>query len=198
MRCIFTVLMLSFSLLSSSQIDFYLADYSIMEERNYALISWTTSSGFTCEDITIEHATDTTAFSTVYTYPGICGAENKEEKYTYLFRDIVYNQVNYFRLNLGKFGISRVLEIQLVSLEGLKPKVYPNPANANSVILFKNEDRDIATITVFNSNGQEMSVPLTTQRNEVQMSDLLITTPGIYYYTVQINGIITRGKFIFL
>lgn len=198
MRGFFTSFILIMALWSSAQINLYLSDYSVTAENNLAFISWTTSSGFTCEDITIEHSTDTVSFKPVYIYPGICGADNKEEKYSYLFRDVVYNTTNYFRINLGKFGTSPIFSIHLVSLDGLAPKVYPNPTNASGVILFANDDKNEAQIQVYNATGVAIGTSPKTQDNHFLISELNIKKSGLYYYTIQLNGVITRGKFLFL
>ena len=101
MRTLFLLVYLALSISVNAQIDQYLTEYSIQEERGDVLISWTTSAGFTCEDISITSGVDSNSLATVYTYPGICGSEYTIEKYTYLFRDVIYNQANYFQIDLA-------------------------------------------------------------------------------------------------
>jgi hypothetical protein len=175
-----------------------LSDYRLIEENNKALITWTTSAGFTCEDITIEHGTDTAEMSEIYKYPGVCGSSSKEEKYTYLFRDIVYNSTNYFRINLGRYGTSPLLTIRIVKLDGLNPIVYPNPIQPTSLLVFSNPDRNEAQITVSNALGQQVGNPVNTRGSQVTLSAFGINTPGTYYLLIDLNGIRSRGKFTVL
>ncbi|MBO6515768.1 MAG: T9SS type A sorting domain-containing protein [Bacteroidia bacterium] len=198
MRLWFIALLLSSSWLASAQIEQYLSNYSIIDENNLPLISWTTSSGFTCEDIKIEHGVDSNDLKPVYTYPGICGAENKEERYTYLFRDIVYNKPNYFRIDLGTYGVSPILKITLTSLDGLQPKIYPNPTDANGTLVFSNDDREEATVQMYTAEGRQVGRKVVTRGKQVSLDQFNLPRAGVYFYTVQLNGVLTRGKFIFL
>ena len=115
MRFVFILVWLLSSVHTYAQIDQYLTAYTVEEEKGAILISWTTSAGFTCEDIQVQFGIDSNKLETVYTYPGICGSENKAENYTYLFRDVKYNQPNYFKIDLGSYGVSDLLEITIVA-----------------------------------------------------------------------------------
>ncbi len=182
---------------SHAQIDQYLTEYTVTEEKGLVLITWTTSAGFTCEDIKINFGIDSNAQSVVYTYPGICGAENKEERYTYLFRDVVYNQPNYFQIDLGSFGLSPILSITVISVDGLNPKVYPNPATNNSTLIFPNANQDEASIKVYSVNRTSFT-EVKTRNDRIVISELGLETSGLYFFTIEIKGIRSRGKFLFL
>jgi len=198
MRTLFLLVYLALSISVNAQIDQYLTEYSIQEERGAVLISWTTSAGFTCEDISIKSGVDSNSLATLYTYPGICGSENKIEKYTHLFRDVIYNQANYFQIDLGSYGISELLEITIIEVDGLNPKVFPNPANSQSTLLFANDNQDKAVITVFNSKGSLCGPTLVTRKNSIQLSAIGLQSPGLYFFTIEIKGVLRRGKFLFL
>lgn len=178
--------------------DMYLSNFTLSEEQGNILVSWTTSSGFTCADITVEHSTDSIHFKPVYIYPGICGSENTEENYTFLFREVVYNKVNYFRIDLGQYGVSRIKGLRIIKLTAGQPKVYPNPANLSSRIVFNNPNRDVAKVTLYNQNGSRFGDVVETRLNQLEMRRFQGIQPGTYYFTIEINGIRTRGRFIFL
>ncbi|MFT5513463.1 MAG: hypothetical protein ACI8SE_001871, partial [Bacteroidia bacterium] len=167
MRKAVSILLLLIGSMSHAQIDQYLTKYSISEERGAVLISWTTSAGFTCEDIQVQFGTDSADLIPVYTYPGICGSENKEEHYTYMFRDVVHNQPNYIRIDLGSYGTSPILDITIISVDGLNPKVYPNPATELSTLIFSNPNQEEAVIHVYSTNGQSSSISIITRKNTV-------------------------------
>lgn len=199
MRKAVTILLLFIGSISYAQIDQYLTEYTISEERGAILITWTTSAGFTCEDIQVQFGVDSSSELTpVYTYPGICGSESKEERYTYLFRDVVYNQPNYFRIDLGTFGESPILEITVISVDGLNPKVYPNPASDLSTLIFSNPNQEQAIIHVYNTTGQMTSQFVTTRNNSILLSEFSLVNKGLYFFTIEIKGILLRGKFLFL
>ncbi|MFT5725062.1 MAG: hypothetical protein ACI9JN_002185 [Bacteroidia bacterium] len=198
MRVFLTAILIAIYSFSFGQIDLYLSNYNVSEEQGSVLVTWTTSAGFTCEDIIIGSGTDSNVLSTVYTYPGICGSEQKEEMYTFLFRDVEYNKPNYFQIDLGKFGTSPVLEITVISVERLNPKVYPNPATSLSTLIFSNPNQETATVNVYKANGQPINQSLIAIGNTIQLSELDIPNSGVYFYTIEIKGILLRGKFLFL
>jgi hypothetical protein len=176
----------------------YLSNYSVSEDRGSVLVTWTTNEGFTCEDINVKFGTDSNDLVSVYTYPGICGSTEKEEKYSYLFHDVVYNQPNYFSIDLGSFGESPSIAITLISVNGLNPKVYPNPASPLSTIIFENPDLEMAQVRLYTETGIQNRQVISTRTNKVTLSQFNITSPGLYFFTVEIKGVIRRGKFLFL
>lgn len=198
MRRWFAIVFFCLHLAAFGQIDQYLSNYNVSEAKGNVLITWTTSAGFTCEDIQIFFGTDSNQLTSVYTYPGICGSENKEEHYTYLFRDVAYNQPNYFQIDLGSFGKSDILAITVIAVGGLNPIIYPNPATPESTLLFNNDDQEQASIRVFNASGAEVGQHIVTRKNQVRLSKFLLKSPGLYFYTIEIKGVLLRGKFLFL
>mgnify|MGYP002032877868 CR=1 FL=1 len=184
--------------LSNAQIDQYLSDYKVSEEQGAILISWTTSAGFTCEDIKITFGIDSTAQTVIYTYPGICGAESTEEQYTYLFKNVIYNQPNYFQIDLGSFGISPILSITVISVDGQNPKVYPNPANNDATLIFANPNQELVTISIYSPDSKMAITRFYTRDKQVSISEFNLNTKGIYFFTINIKGIRSRGKFLFL
>ena len=176
----------------------FIKQFNVQETNEKVILSWTTRSGFTCEDIEVQHRTDSQAFKTVYTFLGSCGSEDKEVDYTYVFEKPVYNSTNSFRLNLGAFGYSDTVSIDLIAYDGLKPKVVPSPSNLNSVIFFRNDNHEVASVQIIAFNGVAVSPPVETSKNFIGLSDTGITAPGVYLVHLQLNGISTYSKFIFI
>ena len=137
-------------------------------------------------------------FETIYTYPGICGTNDKEERYSFLFREVSLNKINYLRINLGSYGLSKILSIRLTHLNGLNPKVFPNPVYGDSKILFRNKNKEVATLTVYNALVNHVGRLIQTTQDSILISTLNIHEPGLYFFTIHISGITTRGKFLFL
>ena len=111
---------------------------------------------------------------------------------------MVYNQPNYFQIDLGSFGVSPILNITVISVNGLNPKVYPNPVETDATLIFSNANQDEASIQVYLANGNDVSTVVTTRNDRVSLSEFNLTTPGLYFYTIEIKGIRSRGKFLFL
>lgn len=176
----------------------YLGEFNVQAEQNHVQIRFTTKAGFTCEDIIIRHGTDSSQLSPIYTYLGICGSTSEEVTYTYLFNSVVFNVPNYFQIDLGQFGKSDLKQISIVKRNGLQPIVFPNPIQANSLLLFSNVGRELATVTVYTTQGTSIAQTIKTYGESIPISDFQLIVPGIYFYTILIKGITRQGKFLIL
>ena len=103
-----------------------------------------------------------------------------------------------FKIDLGSYGVSDLLEITIVEVDGLNPKVYPNPASPQSILIFRNDNQELATINVYDRAGRKASQTITTRSSAIQLHMLLLESPGLYFFTVEIKGVLRRGKFLFL
>ncbi|MFY0643079.1 MAG: T9SS type A sorting domain-containing protein [Bacteroidia bacterium] len=134
------------------------------------LVSWTTKAGFSCQDIEIQLATDTSNFITKGIYYGICG-DFSEKDYSLLVDSPFLNKLNYARLDLGNFGLSYITEVFVLSIS--KSKVIPNPIQKNSVLHFVNTKADVVRIEIYNSQAQ-LQTELTTIESSYPIGELLL------------------------
>lgn len=195
MRSIILAVILFSQLKLYAQENAYLSDFSVSHSNDNVIISWTTSTDFVCEDVKVEHGLDTNKMAIVYTYPGICGVEGKEANYFFVFKSLIFNKINYFRINLGVFGNSTIAQTTIIKRTGLKPLVTPNPATMQSVINFSNNNRDVAEIQIFHSNGTFTSSVIQTKENKIELASFTLNTSGLYYFSVNIKGVIGYGRF---
>jgi hypothetical protein len=175
----------------------YLSRYALQIQEDYLIVSWTTSEDFTCADVKVEHSLDSSNFSTIYTYPGICGAIAKEVDYFFLYKEIIFNKVNYFRINLGVYGYSEVKFVHIIRRTDLQPLVTPNPSDAGSAIHFSNDDRELVTIQIYNFNGNEVGPAVTSKNTKVLLSQFNGLTPGLHFFSITKDGIMRSGRFFF-
>lgn len=177
--------------------DEFLANFSLAVKGEHVVVSWTTTANFRCEDLKVEHGTDTGQMTEVYTYPGICGAEGKVEHYFYVFNKIVFNRTNYFRINLGIYGYSEFREVKVIRRTGLKPLILPNPANPLSVIHFSNEDHQLATIELLDVMGRSIGEVVQTSESEVPVSAFPSLISGTYLVVIEMKGQISYLRFFY-
>lgn len=70
-------------------------------------------------------------------------------------------------------------------------KVYPNPVS--DVLMFNTEENfERALISIYNTVGQKISETVIINNN----ADVSNVVPGAYTFTLMLNGIIYRGKFV--
>jgi hypothetical protein len=61
-------------------------------------ISWTIGPGNTCEDLEVQHSTDSVNFSMLYLYPGVCGDATFSQQYSWTHTTPACGAKNYYRL----------------------------------------------------------------------------------------------------
>lgn len=198
MKSIVTIWLLILAPLAKGQVELYLQDFTVEEVQNHAQITFTTKSGFTCEDIVIRHGTDSLDLKQIHIYPGICGSTSEDVTYTYLFKSVALGQTNYFQIDLGQYGISEIESIKTIRKIGLQPIVFPNPVQNNSMLSFSNVGRELATISIYKSTGNQVGETIETYGESVLLSDFKFPGSGIYFYTIRIKGIERQGKFLIL
>ena len=197
MRWMLLLLFTSVCRFGFAQESEYLSNYSVGVKGDNMIVSWTTSADFRCEDLAVEHSLDSATFVSVYVYPGICGTEGKEANYFFVFKNVVFNKINYFRINLGIYGYSGVLNSTIVKNDKAQAVLAPNPANINSLIHFSNDHKDLAEVQLYNSMGQAIGVSLITNGRSVRLSDLSTLNSGLHYFSVRLNGTLLTGRFFF-
>ena len=86
-----------------------LQDFSGYQQDSKITLRWTFRSGSLCEGTQIERSADGLTFNKIGEIPGICG--NPGSAFTYTFVDSFpnVNTVNYYRLELGNFGFTSII-----------------------------------------------------------------------------------------
>ena len=189
------ILVSLFSMLSNAQSSNpFVKNFTAEAIDGKLFITWTTRAGFTCQDIHIEVSKDSMeGFERRGTYFGICG-DASEKDYSYILENPNRNSLNYLRLELGNYGHSNVISIQVISAVN-EVLITPNPATPNTTIHFENRVNETVQIDFFSSTGQLIH-SATTRDNKIQLAGIPLPK-GIVYYHLIGDGILTfRGKFI--
>ncbi len=197
MRLLFLLVFCFVTTFTYAQESNYLSNFNVQLQEDNVIISWTTSADFRCEDLKVEHSLDTINFNSVYTYPGICGAEGKEADYFFVFKNVVFNKLNHFRINLGIYGYSEIKDVHIVTRSGLKPIVTPNPANLNSLIQFANDDREPAKVVLYSVSGIKLGERLDIRDNAISLASFPNLNTGLYFFVVTVKQTSSTGRFFF-
>ncbi|PCJ67143.1 MAG: hypothetical protein COA58_02160 [Bacteroidetes bacterium] len=157
-------------------------------------ITWTTRAGFTCQDIHVEVSNDSTdGFERRGTYFGICG-DASEKDYSYVLNDPIRNSINFLKLELGNYGYSNVISIQVVSAIN-EVLIIPNPVTSTSKIHFENRSNEQVQIEFYTTNGVLIHT-MNTMDNSISLQNVPLPKGLIYYYLKGDDIITFRGKFI--
>ena len=157
------------------------------------LVSWTTKSGFSCQDIVVQLSEDSLVFHDKATYFGICGDTN-ERNYSITIDNPFLNAVNFVRLDLGNFGYSYVISEEVIYISAAE--IVPMPVQESSVLYFENPLREELTIKFYTFQG-ELAYSHTT-RTDRHPLNAFHGAKGLYVYTIsKSNRIIYRSKFVY-
>jgi hypothetical protein len=191
---ILTIILSGLSFLSQAQeISPYLKNFGATVYQTDVYLEWTTRAGFSCEDVVIEHGSDTLNFLRVYTWPGICGNQSSEERYLFMLESLNPGR-NYFRLDLGLSGKSPVIfaDIQPASSTA---KVIPNPADFQSALYWNNASHQTFNVIIFNTSGEAV-FEQTSSENRLPFQNLSLL-PGLYHYHLYSPDQQYKGSFFF-
>jgi len=118
------------------------------------LLQWTIKSGQTCNGTFIERSSDTVGFQRIGEIPGICGSSESPVPYFFTDESPLVNQVNYYRLELGGQGYSRILAIPYFDYGNSSSLVIPNPAREYTTVYFENKLEKPYIILIYNLQGK--------------------------------------------
>lgn len=159
------------------------------------LLDWQISQGSTCKGIKIYRSVNNSAFIQVGEIEGICGNFYRPIRYIFKDENPVKNQVNNYRLDLGGYGNSETVGIEIIGFEAKDYQLRPNPIVSTSKLFFNNEQLQDAQIHIFDAKGN--AFPILTTRTSVVNINAENYHSGFYFFNVIIeNQLITSGKFI--
>lgn len=165
-------------------------------EGNKVLLSWQIVAGSTCNGIKILRSTDSLNYEQIGEIGGVCGDVSFAQNYDFTDDNPVINLTNYYRLELGNFGLSQRVSIILVDLGLQGYQVRPNPLSTAGQIFFENSEKAEHTLRVYNQKGLELQTQ-TTEEDFFKLNILQLKS-GIYYFTIapKNKAIKATGKFL--
>jgi hypothetical protein len=106
-----------------------LAQVSILDFRTTPVgdqlsISWTIGPGNTCEDLEVQHSTDSVNFIMLYLYAGVCGDATFSQQYSWTHTTPACGTKNYYRLFARTGGQLAVLSTNHTCLGNAGYRIY--------------------------------------------------------------------------
>ncbi|HYV95325.1 MAG TPA: T9SS type A sorting domain-containing protein [Chitinophagales bacterium] len=166
-----------------------LAHFSGRQIENYIHLDFTVHGGITCSGTEVQRSTDSIHFETIGTIPGVCGSSNFDVSYSFDDSLPVKNQFNYYRINFGQFGYSKVIKLWYVD--------YGNEfVVVSNTIFFSNPNHENLTLSIFNLQGQ-MIQSWQTYGDAVSL-DWRVFPSRMYFFQVRnAQKILFSGKFVY-
>jgi hypothetical protein len=187
-------IVLFFSISGLAQQDFISA-LRVDQMGNQVRIDLVISAGISyCVGIDLERSSDGENFEVIDQITGICGGSEFEEAYSMFDETPIYNQLSYYRLNLGTVGRSETLPIFFVPLkDGLL--TFPNPANTSVQIKFDNPENRTFQIEIFKNDQLHYF------KNALVGNEYLLSTEayaqGTYHFKITFeSGRQYKGRFV--
>jgi hypothetical protein len=159
------------------------------------LLQWTINSGQSCNGTTIERSEDTVNFRPIGEIAGICGNSATPVPYFFTDESPISNKFNFYRLELGGQGYSKILAIPYFEYGNTGSIIIPNPASDYARVYFENNTGKPCTFSLKNASGK--MVRQFEDNSSTIYLDLSNIAAGNYYYSIQqSNRPIIKGKLI--
>lgn len=169
---------------------------SATESNGKVFLEWVISAGNTCQGIRILRSVDSLEFNQIGDIGGVCGSLTIPQRYTFTDLEPFKNVINYYRLDLGGIGLSKIVSAKVIDLGANGNQVIPNPIVSESKIYFSNPAKTETQLIIYQLNGTILSKEITRESFfTVRATEL---KPGIYIFSISIPGSqeFTKGKFV--
>lgn len=132
------------------ELDYFEANQS----QEQVLLKWAISKGSICNGITITRSSDSLYFETIGRIEGVCGSPDFQQPYSFVDKNPLKNQLNYYKLELGINDFSEIISIYHLPSNEQAYQIIPHPINSNGRIYFDNTENKRWELNVYNINGQ--------------------------------------------
>lgn len=161
---------------------------------NSVLVNWTMAPGFTCQDLRLDHSTDSINYEPVYFHAGVCG--DALEAISYSFEHTCFSCFgkNYYRLALGFNQYSDTLALSKLLRDDQGLNVYPNPAVDFINLSWLPAQSTLASISVYNLHGN-LILTKDLPDNGFAILNTVGWTQGHYIISITTNSSSLRSRF---
>lgn len=190
------ILLFGFQHISFSQDDIPLDKFSVEELNGVVSLSITISSGNICNGVQFYRSTDSLNYELIGQIQGYCGSISEPISYQFTDEHPVKNTRNYYRVNLGGYGYSNVISVDIIDLNKSGYQIRPNPASENVSIYFENKFKNNRTIYLYDLKGNKFYQNQTTEKY-VNFNVTNIPN-GLYVFVIfdEKNQLMTKGKLL--
>jgi len=190
----FVFLFLIISATGFSQQSVILDSFEAFEIDNQVYLDWVISAGNSCNGTKIFRSNDTLQFTQIGSIEGICGNPSSPQPFRFIDENPIRNSINYYRLELGVTGFSKIVSIEVIPLSDDGFQVRPNPASTETTIYFSNNNKEAAQLFLYNINGSQVTT-ITTQESYFDL-DVSGYQAGMYVFIIIVpdGGVLSKGK----
>lgn len=172
-----------------------LDNFDVFEVSGKVYINCVISSGYTCNGIDVLRSEDNLTFQSVGHIGGVCGSSSDPVSYNFTDDNPPKNKLLYYKLELGGYGFTDVLTINIIDTKEFGFQIRPNPANQNTTIYFENKYDEEYHLVLMNIMGKVVLSQIT--RSNFFRIDLSNIPSGIYFFNIlDLPSQQTSGKLI--
>lgn len=175
-----------------SQSDSILDNFTVFENNGKVYLNWIIKSGRTCNGTQIFRSTDSLQFLKIGSIAGVCGSSTEPVPYNFTDDNPITNSVNYYRLELGSYGTSHVLSVEIIDIANDGYQIRPNPASTKTRIYFDNNSKQLHHFSLFNVNGFYCTSLIS--KDDYLDFDVSNLQNGIYFFTILNSENILKAK----
>ncbi len=128
-----------------------------LDGRNAVEVRWTLKANVSCQSPQVQRSNDKEVFTTIYTYPGVCGGAANEESYQWIDTRALNNYKFYYRLKIDDAEFSAIDSVEgdtPLSDEGVY--LYPNPSSTEVFLKHEPSFGRLEVIKLYGHNGIEI------------------------------------------
>ena len=200
MKKVFLIIVVAlFDLVLVAQSDTILDKFNANVVGERVLLNWRIKAGNTCNGIEVYRSTDSLNYQLLGNVEGIYGNLSFPVDYEFFDQDPVPNSKNYYRLNLGGNGFSRVVSAWYFDLTKQDYILSPNPVLETGVLRFKNDAGLTVELRLFDQTGKLKFTHTTNSDNFILQSAPFDT--GVYFfqlYSEDHQSVVINGKVVFV
>ncbi len=130
--------------------------FTASEINGRVYLEWIIKAGNTCQGIRILRSTDSINFIQIGDIGGVCGNLSTPQGYDFTDDNPVKNKINYYRLELGGIGLSKIVAVEIIDLESGGYQVRPNPVTSDAIIYFSNPGKRNCQLNIYTLGGNEV------------------------------------------
>lgn len=149
-------------------------------------LRWVISSGQTCNGTFIERSGNNFQWERIGEIPGICGSSATPVPYNFIDEFPIKNNINYYRLELGGQGYSKVVSVPFYDYSEKGYVIIPNPANSKTNFYFGDSESDNFLINIYSVSGTHIHEYKGTGSS--YLLDVTNMFSGVYLFIISRKG----------
>lgn len=181
----------------AQEADDFLSSFFAVQEDEQVYLRWTIKGGNTCDGTRIQRSADQLNYVEIGEISGICGSPDLPVTYDFTDSLPEKNRINYYRLELGQYGFTSPLAVELIILNDDGYALHPNPLSTRSKLSFANPGAETLRFTLVNIQGKTV-LQQSTNSNQLWIEGGRLRS-GVYVFKLRSETkLFARGKLVVL